>query len=97
MDVFDDGPMKPVRIWSRVGRQPIVAGGNSNGDIPMLQYAGRQSRPGLRLLILHDDEQREFSYTGGAEKSIERARAEDWTVVSMKTDWRTVFADAPAM
>ena len=50
MDVFDDGPMKPVRIWSRVGRQPIVAGGNSNGDIPMLQYAGRQSRPGLRLL-----------------------------------------------
>ena len=76
MDVFDDGPMKPVRIWSRVGRQPIVAGGNSNGDIPMLQYAGTPSRPGLRLLILHDDEQREFSYTAGAEKSLETARAE---------------------
>jgi hypothetical protein len=40
MDVFDDGPMKPVRIWSRIGRQPILAGGNSNGDIPMLQYTG---------------------------------------------------------
>ena len=39
-DVFDDGPVKPVRIWSRVGRRPIVAGGNSNGDIPMLKFAG---------------------------------------------------------
>ena len=40
MDVFDDGPVKPVRIWSRIGRRPILAGGNSNGDIPMLRYAG---------------------------------------------------------
>src|SRR5262249_39716735 len=39
-DVFDDGPVKPIRIWSRVGRRPILAGGNSNGDIPMLRYAG---------------------------------------------------------
>jgi hypothetical protein len=44
-DVFDDGPMKPVRIWSRVGRRPILAGGNSNGDVPMLHYAGSQARP----------------------------------------------------
>ena len=46
MDVFDDGPMKPVRIWSRIGRQPILAGGNSNGDIPMLQYAAAPAMPG---------------------------------------------------
>ena len=45
-DVFDDGPVKPVRIWSRIGRRPILAAGNSNGDIPMLQYAARSSRPG---------------------------------------------------
>jgi phosphoserine phosphatase len=95
MDVFDDGPMKPVRIWSRTGRRPIVAGGNSNGDIPMLRYAGHPSRPGLRLLILHDDEEREFSYTSGAETSLEQARAQDWTVVSIKNDWATVFADQP--
>ena len=44
-DVFDDGPVKPVRIWSRIGRRPIVAGGNSNGDIPMLRYAGGPDRP----------------------------------------------------
>ena len=93
LDGFDDGPMKPVRIWSRIGRRPVVAAGNSNGDIPMLRYAGRPSRPGLRLLILHDDADREFSYTAGAETSIERARAQDWTVVSMKNDWATIFAD----
>ncbi|RZU11243.1 phosphoserine phosphatase [Kribbella rubisoli] len=93
MDGFDDGPMKPVRIWSRTGRRPVVAGGNSNGDVPMLRYAGRPSRPGLRLLILHDDEEREFSYTAGAEASLEQARTQDWTVVSIKNDWATVFAD----
>jgi phosphoserine phosphatase len=92
MDVLDDGPMKPVRIWSRTGRRPVIAGGNSNGDIPMLQYAGHPARPGLRLLVLHDDEEREFSYTAGAETSLERARAQDWTVVSVKNDWATVFA-----
>jgi len=94
MDVFDDGPMKPVRIWSRVGKQPILAGGNSNGDIPMLRYAGGRSRPGLRLLVLHDDTEREFDYTAGAETSLEVAAAQGWTVVSMKDDWATVFADA---
>ena len=45
MDVFDDGPVKPVRIWSRIGRRPILAGGNSNGDIPMLRYAGAKDGP----------------------------------------------------
>jgi len=91
-DVFDDGPVKPVRIWSRIGRRPIVAGGNSNGDIPMLRYAGGKDRPALRLLLLHDDEEREFDYTAGAEKSLEIAAAQGWTVVSIKKDWSAVFA-----
>jgi hypothetical protein len=93
-DVFDDGPTKPVRIWSRVGRRPILAGGNSNGDIPMLHYAGGPSRPGLRLLLLHDDPDREFDYKDGAEQSLERADQDGWTVVSIKNDWSTVFADS---
>jgi len=92
MDVFDDGPVKPVRIWSRIGRRPILAAGNSNGDIEMLRYAGGKGRPALRLLVFHDDAEREFDYTGGAEKSLERAAAEGWTVVSVKNDWATVFA-----
>jgi hypothetical protein len=93
MDVFDDGPAKPVRIWSRIGRRPIFAGGNANGDLPMLRWTGGPSRPALRLLVLHDDAEREFDYTAGAEKSLEHAAANGWTVVSVKNDWATVFAD----
>ena len=68
--MFDDGPVKPVRIWSRTGRRPIVAGGNSNGDVPMLRFAGGPN-PALRLLVLHDDAEREFDYTTGAEPALE--------------------------
>ena len=90
-DVFDDGPVKPVRIWSRIGRRPIMAVGNSNGDIHMLAWAD-----GLRLLVLHDDAEREFDYTAGAERALEQAKAHGWTVVSVRDDWTTVFADAPS-
>jgi haloacid dehalogenase-like hydrolase len=92
-DVFDDGPTKPVRIWSRVGRRPIVAGGNSNGDIPMLHYSRGPTGQGLRLLLLHDDPEREFDYTAGAEQSLERAKTDGWTVVSIKDDWAAVFPE----
>jgi hypothetical protein len=95
-DFFDDGPVKPVRIWSRVGRRPILAGGNSNGDIPMLAFAGGPSLPGLRLLVLHDDPEREFAYVAGAERALDEAEAQGWTVVSIKRDWATVFDDSPA-
>ena len=84
--------MKPVRIWSRIGRRPVVAAGNSNGDVPMLRFAGGKDRPALRLLVLHDDPEREFDYVKGAERALERARDESWTVVSVKEDWATVFA-----
>jgi phosphoserine phosphatase len=93
-DVFDDGPVKPVRIWSRIGRRPILSAGNSNGDIPMLRFTGGKARPALRILVMHDDPEREFDYVKGAETALERARAEGWTVVSVKDDWATVFADA---
>ena len=91
LDVVDDGPEKPVRIWSRVGRRPLLAAGNSNGDLPMLEFADGPSRPGLRLLVLHDDPEREFDYVAGAERSLERAKAQGWTVVSIRRDWATVF------
>ena len=93
-DVFDDGPAKPVRIWSRVGRRPILGVGNSNGDIPMLWFCAEAARPSLKLLINHDDGNREFSYQTGAEASLEAAREEGWTVISVKDDWKTVFGDA---
>ena len=65
-DVLDDGPEKPIRIWSRVGRRPLLAAGNSNGDIEMLDFSRRRDGPTLRLLVLHDDAEREFAYTAGA-------------------------------
>ena len=90
-DVLDDGPQKPVRIWSRVGRRPLLAAGNSNGDIQMLEFTQHPDRPFLRLLILHDDAEREFDYTAGAEQALEEAEAAGWTVVSIKDDWASVF------
>ncbi|MDV3124241.1 haloacid dehalogenase-like hydrolase [Mycobacterium sp. 21AC1] len=87
-EFLDDGPVKPVRIWGRVGRRPIFAAGNSNGDIQMLEYTD-----GLRMLVRHDDAEREFDYTAGAEKALELAATNGWTVTSMRDDWSTVFAD----
>jgi phosphoglycolate phosphatase-like HAD superfamily hydrolase len=93
LDVFDDGPAKPVRIWSRTGRRPILAGGNANGDVPMLSFATGGPRPGLALLVKHDDAEREFDYVAGADQALEQAAARGWTVVSVRDDWATVFAD----
>ncbi len=90
-DYLDDGPQKPIRIWSRIGRRPLIAVGNSNGDIPMLEFTQHQDKPFLRMLVLHDDPDREFDYTSGAEQALEKADASAWTVASIRNDWATVF------
>jgi phosphoserine phosphatase len=90
-DYLDDGPQKPIRIWSRIGRRPVLAAGNSNGDIPMLEFTAHEDKPVLRLLILHDDADREFDYTSGAEQALAMADKHGFTVISMKNDWATVF------
>jgi phosphoserine phosphatase len=92
LDVLDDGPVKPTRIWSRIGKRPIFAAGNSNGDIAMLQFANQPPRPALRLLLRHDDAAREFAYVSGAEDALALAAQYNWTVVSMQNDWKAVFA-----
>jgi phosphoserine phosphatase len=90
-DYLDDGPEKPVHIWTRTGRRPVLAAGNSNGDIEMLDFTQHADKPFLRLLVLHDDPDREFDYLSGAEKALDQARARGWTVVSIKNDWAEVF------
>src|SRR4051794_19362958 len=90
-DYLDDGPEKPIRIWSRIGRRPLLAAGNSNGDVPMLHFTQHSDKPSLRLLVLHDDDDREFAYTGGSEQALDQAAADGWTVISVKDDWDTVF------
>ena len=83
IEFFDDGPEKPVRIWSRVGRRPAIAGGNANGDAPMLRFAH-----GLRLVVRHDDPDREFDYQDEAADVLGGENVE----ISVKDDWETVFA-----
>ena len=91
LELFDDGPAKPVRIWSRIGRRPIFAAGNSNGDIPMLEFIAGNKRPSLCLLVNHDDNTRDIAYTAGAEKAIDMSKAKGWTTISVHGDWKSVF------
>src|SRR4051794_4612640 len=90
-DYLDDGAEKPIRIWSRTGRRPLLAAVNSNGDIPMLDFAQQADKPSPRVLVLHDAASREFDYTAGAEQALARPGTGGWTLASMKDDWATVF------
>lgn len=93
LEVFDDGPNKVVRIWSRIGARPIFAAGNSNGDIPMLQFATQGEGASLALLVTHDDDVRDIAYTSGAEKAVTLAAERGWPLVSVRDDWSRVFVD----
>ena len=105
LNFMDDKSDKPVGINQHIGRRPIAAFGNSRGDKEMLEYT--QGGSGLRfeLLVLHDDAQREFAYgparglpdvkLGAFPPALdEQAKKSGWTVVSMKSDWKTVFPAA---
>jgi len=91
LSVIDDGPGKPIQIWNVIGRRPILTAGNSNGDLPMMNFTGGPSLPALRLLVLHDDAEREFDYVAGAEQVLEKAKTNGWTIISMKNDFEVIF------
>lgn len=89
---FDDGAQKPVRIWTRIGRRPILAVGNSNGDMEMLDFARGGIHPGLAMLVHHDDADRgDVPYDKGAEKALAAAPDRGYTVISVRDDWSQVF------
>ena len=98
LDFIDDKTGKPVGINSHIGRRPIAAFGNSDGDQQMLEYTQGGSGARLMVLVHHDDAEREFAY--GAESHIgtfsdalmAEAKKDGWTVISMKDDWKTIFA-----
>ncbi len=81
------GPGKPEHIYARTGRKALFAGGNGDVDLEMLQEARFQ------LVIVHDDEQREYLVTAGAEKLLVAGKEGGWTMVSMKDDWKIIFKD----
>lgn len=91
VEPFNDGPGKPINIQLHVGRPPILTGGNSNGDIHMMEFATAGERPFLNLLLHHDDAKREYAYIGGAERALKLAQEHRWTVISMKQDFKVVF------
>lgn len=97
IEFVDDGPGKPVGIYRHIGRRPILAFGNSDGDWQMLQYT--MAGPGARmaLIVHHDDDEREVAYDrqskmGRLDKAWDDALVKGWSVVSMKRDWKQVFA-----
>jgi len=94
--VLDDGQEKAKEIQLNIGRRPIFAYGNSDGDIPMLQFATGGSRQGMGLLNHHDDPIREYAYDNGSavgrlDKGLKMAGKWGWHVVSMKNDWENIF------
>lgn len=96
IDFIDDKAGKPVGIYRYIGRRPLVAFGNSDGDLQMLQYAAAGAHPHFVVLIHHTDGVREYAYDrhaqfGRLDVALDQARAKGWTVVDMKRDWRIIF------
>jgi phosphoglycolate phosphatase-like HAD superfamily hydrolase len=94
MNFIDDKEGKPVGINSHIGRRPIAAFGNSDGDLQMLQWTAAGQGPRLALLVHHTDAEREWAYDRGAEKALDEAQAKGWTVVDMKQDWKIIYPQA---
>ena len=98
VDFIDDGPGKPVGIARRIGRRPIAAFGNSDGDWHMLRYTTEAAGRRLGMIIRHDDAVREYAYdrdshVGRLARALDEAPARGWQVVSMRDDWARIFPE----
>lgn len=99
--LMDDNVGKPVGIYRHIGRRPIFAAGNSDGDLQMLQYttiprSTEDKSPRFGLIVHHTDAEREWAYDrdshiGKLDKALDEATERGWTVVDMKADWNQVF------
>ena len=100
LNFFDDKSGKPIAIQTYIGRRPIAAFGNSDGDLQMLQWATAGSGASFGLIVHHTDAEREWAYDrtshiGKLDKAWDEAKTKNWTVVDMKQDWKRVFAFEP--
>jgi phosphoserine phosphatase len=96
MDFVDDGPGKPVGIARHIGRRPIAAFGNSDGDFQMLQYTTEGPGKRLGMIVHHDDAEREYAYdrdshVGRLARALDEAPRRGWSVISMRQDWARIF------
>lgn len=87
----NDKYVKPTNIQLHIGKKPIFAAGNSDGDYEMMEYTLSGNGPSMALLVHHDDNGREYTYMHGTEKAIEDAKIKGWHVVSIKDDFKLVF------
>ena len=99
INFIDDKAGKPIGINQHIGRRPLAAFGNSDGDLEMLQYTTLSGGPRLGLIVHHTDAEREYAYDreshfGKLDKALDAAALNKWTVVNMKTDWKRVFPGA---
>jgi hypothetical protein len=95
-ELVDDGPGKPVGIAQMIGRRPIAAFGNSDGDFQMLEYTSAGPGRHLALIVHHTDADREWAYDRGShigklERGLDEAGARGWIVADMKRDWKTIY------
>jgi phosphoserine phosphatase len=100
IDFIDDKAGKPVAINKFIGRRPIAAFGNSDGDFQMLEWTTAGAGPRLAVIVHHDDAGREFAYDRGShigklERGLDEGPRRGWTIVSMKDDWKTLYPAAP--
>ena len=95
LDVFDDKEAKPIAIQGQIGRRPVAAFGNSDGDLQMLQWTCAGTGTRFCLFVRHTDAEREWGYDvtplGRFEKGLVEADAKGWTIVDMKKDWKVVY------
>ena len=96
VNLIDDKAGKPVGIYQHIGRRPVFASGNSDGDFEMLQWTTSGDGPRFGLLLHHTDAKREWAYdrdshVGRLEKALKDAPEEGWTVVNMQDDWKVIF------
>ena len=96
LNFLNDRGEKPIIIQTLIGRRPIAAFGNSDGDLQMLQWTTAGSGPRFALIVHHTDAAREWAYDrkaglGRLDEALNEAQAKGWTVISMKDDWNSIF------
>ena len=91
LNSYNDNYQKPANIQLHIGKIPIIAVGNSDGDLQMLEYAFANNNMSLPILVHHDDAEREYSYDKGAEKTLKKAEENNWLIVSMKNDFKEIY------
>jgi len=98
IDFINDKAGKPVGINQYIGRRPIAAFGNSDGDLQMLQWTMAGEGPRFALYVHHTDAEREWAYDrkshiGKLDKGLDEARKNGWTIVDMKKDWKVIYPE----